>query len=338
MSQDQSVTIAVASPKVKAVESQENIRAVIKSEIEKSITAISDYVTLVERDYLEQINYRRTKLKKEDNPNIAASAMIGANYLLESKVSDIVFSDGKKVVEKAIKKGRENRYVYWDKVKYTIDFELVNIETGEIASQYRMKSDGLGFEMLERKSPNHTALIGKALNESRQCLSSVIQYMLLSTTLVKSRILDVNEFKKDKAKKILIEGGYGSPFRGGLEFDIVKVYTQEMGGESLTRQEKIGEAKFKEKFKSLSMCSVSKGKKEVLQAFNNGDALYCVPRDLKYVESCSLFLGVKSKRDNAAKFKSALENSPKATSSKKDSKSTSTKRTKNTKKVTRKKD
>jgi len=337
MSQDQSINIAVASPKVKAVDNKENIRAVIKSEIEKSITALSTYVTLVERDYLDQINLRREKLKKDDNPNIAASAMIGANYLLESKVSDIVFSDGKKVVEKLIKKRRENRYVYWDKVAYTIDFELVDIETGEIASQYRIKSDGLGYEKLERKSPNHAALIGKALNESRQCLSSVIQYMILSTTLVKSRILDVNEFKKDKAKKILIASGYGSPFRGGLKFDIVKVYNQEMGGESLTRQEKIGEAKFKEKFKSLSLCSVSDGNKEVLKAFNDGVALYCVPKDLKYMESCNLFLGVKSKQTNAASFKNALKNSPKPSDKKKDSKSKSTKRTKSTKKVIRKK-
>lgn len=338
MSQDQSVNISVASPKVKATENKENIRALIKSEIEKSISAIPNYVTLVERDYLDQINYRRKKLKRSDNPNIAASAMIGANYLLESKVSDIVFSDGKKVVEKAIKSRRENRYVYWNKVKYTIDFELVDIETGEIASQYRINSDGLGFESLERKSPNHTALIGKALTESRQCLSTVIQYMLLSTSLVKSRVLDVNEAKKEKAKKILIEGGYDSPFRGGLKFDIVKIYIQEMGGESLTRQEKIGEAKFKEKFKSLSMCSVSKGEKEVLKAFNDGEALYCVPKDLKYMESCSFFLGIKSKKGNAASFKSALENSPKPSESKKETKSKSTKSTKSTKKVTRKKD
>ena len=333
--QDQSINISVASPTISATDNQENLRSIIKSEIENSIVGISDYVTLVERDYLEQINYRREKLKHDDNPNIASAAMTGANYLLESKVSLVKFDEGQKVVEKAIKSRRENRYVYWNKVNYTIDFELIDVETGEVATQYRMTSDGMGYEMLERKSPNRTELLSKALSESRSCMRNVIGYMVLSTLIVKSRIVDINEIKKDKAKKILIRGGSNSPFRGGLKFDILKVYTQEVAGETIQRQEKIGEAKYKDKFDRLSQCSVSKGEKEVLLAFNEGAHLYCVPRDLKYMETCGQFLFIKSKKNNAANFGKALESSPRP-SSKKNSKSTSTKKKKNTKTVKRK--
>ncbi|MFT6334625.1 MAG: hypothetical protein ACI86M_001513 [Saprospiraceae bacterium] len=333
--QDQSINISVASPKVKATDNKENLRSIIKSEIEKSIVGISDYVTLVERDYLEQINYRRAELKRDDNPNIASGAMTGANYLLESKVSLVKFDEGQKVVEKAIKSRRENRYVYWNKVNYTIDFELINVETGEIASQYRMKSDGMGYEMLERKSPNRTKLINKALLESRSCMRNVIEYMVLSTLIVKSRIIDINEIKKDKAKNILIEGGRKSPFRGGLKFDILKVYNQDIGGETIQRQEKIGEAKYKDKFDRVSQCSVSKGDKEVLKAFNEGAQLYCVPRDLKYLETCGQFLFIPSKKSNAASLDQALKPSPKP-STNKESKSSSTTKKKNTKKVKRK--
>ncbi len=340
--QDQSINIAVASPKVKAVDNKENLRTIIKSEIEKSIVQISDYVTLVERDYLDQINIRRKRLKKDDNPNIAAAAMIGANYLLESKVSEVKFDEGKKVVSKLIKgkktSTRENRYVYWNTVEYTIDFELVDIETGEVASQYRMSSDGLGYESLERKSPNHVALMSKALTESGQCMSNVIQYMVMSTLLVNTRVLTISKTKKDKAKTILIDGGYSSPFRNGLKFDIVKVYTQEMGGESVERKEKIGEAKYKNKYDRISECSVSDGEKEVLKAYNEGASLYCVPTDLKHMETCWQFLSVASKVKNAKGYKAALTPSPKASSSnKKSSSSSSSTKTKSTKKVTRKK-
>jgi hypothetical protein len=333
--QDQSINISVASPKVKATDNQENLRSIIKSEIEKSIVDISDYVTLVERDYLEQINYRRAELKRDDNPNIASGAMTGANYLLESKVSLVKFDEGQKVVEKAIKTRREKRYVYWNKVNYTIDFELVNVETGEVASQYRMNSDGMGYESLERKSPNREELINKAISESRSCMNNVIQYMILSTLIVKSRIVDITVIKKDKAKKILITGGKESPFRGGLKFDILKVYTQDIGGETIQRQEKIGEAKYKDKFDRVSQCSVSKGGKEVLMAFNEGAQLYCVPRDLKYMETCSQFLVIPSKKSNAASLRGALESSPKPSAKKKSSSSSTTKK-KNTKRVTRK--
>ncbi|MFT4533226.1 MAG: hypothetical protein ACJA1A_001729 [Saprospiraceae bacterium] len=333
--QDQSINISVASPKVKATDNQQNLRSIIKSEIEKSIVGISDYVTLVERDYLEQINYRRKKLKNDDNPNIASAAMVGANYLLESKVSLVKFDEGQKVVEKAIKSRRENRYVYWNKVNFTIDFELVDVETGEVASQYRMVADGMGYEMLERKSPNRSELINKALSESRSCMRNVIEYMILSTLIVKSRIVDLNEIKKDKAKKILIEGGSNSPFRGGLKFDILKVYTQEIADETIQRQEKIGEAKYKDKFDRLSQCSVSKGEKEVLLAFNEGAHLYCVPRDLKYMETCGQFLFINSKKNNAVNLGKALESSPKPSSNKK-AKSSSTSKKKNTKTVKRK--
>jgi hypothetical protein len=72
--------------------------------------------------------------------------------------------------------------------------------------------------------------------------------MVMSTLLVNTRVLTISKTKKDKAKTILIDGGYNSPFRTGLKFDIVKVYTQEMGGESVERKEKIGEAKYKNKY------------------------------------------------------------------------------------------
>ena len=75
-----------------------------------------------------------------------------------------------------------------------------------------------------------------------------------------------------------------------MKFDVIKTYTQEVGGEKVEREEKIGEAKFKRSYSYLSECSVSKGKKEVLAAYENGDKLYCKPAELKHLPTCAVGL------------------------------------------------
>lgn len=260
--------------------------------------------------------------------------MVGANYILESKVSDVEFLSNKTKVEKQVKKKRVSKFVFSETVKFSIDFELVNIETGEIDFQYRMNIDGLGYETKEfDMHKNKHLLVRKAMADVKDCMRSVLKYMISSLTIVKSQIVDINDIKKDKAKSILIHGGYNTPWRKGSKFDIVKVYTQEVGGETIEREEKIGEAKYKESYLYLSKCSVSKGKKEILAAFQEGASLYCVPVELKHRPTCSYGLYSGSRKSLHSSYKKALASDPgpnaKTISLKK-------KKPKNTKKVKRK--
>lgn len=333
-SQDLSVNLLVAEPTLDTISQVQNIKGIIKSGIENAIIGVSDYITLVEREDLDKVKECRLSLQNEDDPDVASASMIGANYLLKSQVRNIRFKTGEKAIGKDARSTKpKDRFVYWHKINYTIDFELVDITTGEVVFKYKMSPDGLGYEVLTSKYPPRLDIMRKSLLESKQCMGNIIQYMIMSSLVVKSRIIGISKIKKDKAKQILIKGGSRAPFRGGLEFDIIKVYTQDLLDQKILRQEKIGTAQFEEKYDRLSMCTVSEGTKEVLTAYNNGFALYCVPKDLKQVEKCELFLGLKSKTANAVSFAAATKSPNKKTVT---PIIISKKRTKNTKKVKRK--
>ncbi len=197
-----------------------------------------------------------------------------------------------------------------------------------------MEIDGLGYKTMKTDNlESKDVLIKQAMKDAKGCLSAVIKYLISSVTLLKSQVVDINEIKKDKAKTILIQGGFNTPLRKGSKFDIVKVYSQDIEGETVERKEKIGEAKYKDAYKYLSKCSVSKGSKEVLAAYQEGASLYCVPVELKHLPTCGYGLYSSARKSLHDGYKSAIKSDPdpnaKTISLKK-------KKPKNTKKVQRK--
>ena len=335
VSQNNSVTIKVTKPKVKALENKENLRNNIYYTINETLIGFSDFITVVEREHLGFLNKRREKLKKDDNPNVGAAAMVGANYILESKTSDVEFSSKKATVKKMVKGKYLPRYMFSEHVKYTIDFELVNVETGEIDFQYRMDINGLGYEL--KNDSTYTfkeKLVSKAMDDAKDCFQSVLGYMVASITETKCPIVQVYDIKKDKAKSLYIAGGPKTPYGKSRKFDIVKEYTQTVGGEQIKREEKIGEAKYNKSYSHLSKCSISKGKKEVLAAYQEGAKLFCVPTEMKHVPTCGARIQSSKRASirkgyNAARVSDPDPNAKKINLNKK-------KKPKNTKKVTRK--
>ncbi|MDF1697378.1 MAG: hypothetical protein P1U56_16160 [Saprospiraceae bacterium] len=332
--QDTNININIAKPKVKAVHNKENLRNNLYYIINEALINQSDFITVVERENLEFVSRKRGKLSKDDNPRVGAAVMVGANYILESKLSDVEFNDRKSPVKKVVNKKLVPKYVFSEHVKYTIDFELVNIETGEIDFQYQMNIDGLGYEL--RPDTLFTAkqkLVDTAMSDANDCIKTVLRYMVASLTMAKSPVVDLAEIKKDKAKTLYIQGGPHTPYRNGSKFDIIKVYTQEVGGETIEREEKIGEAKFKESFTYLTKCSISKGKKEVLTAFQEGATLFCHPVELKHLPTCSARMRSTNRTALHKGYQAAIKSDPDPNAK---TISLNKKKPKNTKKVTRK--
>ena len=332
--QDYTMRIFVAKPKVKATDNKENLRVRLRSQLEESIASLSDYVVLVEREYIKQIEFRRKSFKrKTDNSNIGASAMIGANYILESVVSEVNFDEGNQKVEKLDKKKNTiYKKVNWNTVSYIVDLELIDVETGEVKYSHRIKTDGLDYELIDYGIEKDALLIKNALTESFTCLNSVLRYMILSSQLVYTPILNISEEKKGKAKKIIVDNGINSPFFTGQKFDILKSYSKEINGANINRLEKIGEAKFRNKFLYNSEFTVSKGGDKIYSALNESTTLYCLPTGIRKMETCNEFLTVAAK----SKTKKSFANAKKNVSAETQSKSSSTKSTKNTKTVQRK--
>lgn len=301
---DLSVNIAVALPKVKAVDNKNNLRNVIQSELEESLLNNRDYVTLVEREYLYLIERRRKQLKNSDNANVASSAMVGANYLLESKVSDIKITLDSTYVVKTVSGKKKKYYVFRRMISFDLDLELIDIESGEVKFQHRISPTGWESDKQDyAKLLDKDHLLKVAVIDIRDCLDPVLSYMLYMSGIVKSQVIDVNEVKKDKAKKLLVKGGAYSPARKGIKYSILKVYQQEVAGDVINREEKIGEAKIDEVFYHYIQCKVSNGEKEVLTAFNEGARLYLVPTDIKSMDNCNQFLGTQQRRTKTKAYK-----------------------------------
>lgn len=330
--QDNGVHIRVAKPKIKAVDNNYNIGPYIHGSIKRSIANIRDYVDLVDRTDEREIETARKTLKK--NTGLAATAMIGANYVLESKISNVRMSyDSVEVIKD---EGKSKKWLYRCDVGFDCVVEIVSVESGEAIAQQAMNVVGFAFELLNYKYlVNKDKLLREALIDQRECFETQIQYMVLQLNEVKSPIVSMSKVKKEEAKKVLVKGGRYTPVRPGLKYEVIKTYTQTLGGKEVLRKEKIGELKHDYTYEYYTECKVKKGKKEIYAAINAGEQLYAKTKDLKPQDTCDGFLaaGYRANRNKAYKAARKEHKAPTPTDTKN---SKSSKKSKTKRKVKRK--
>lgn len=321
----QDVRIRVVKPRIKASDNVNNLGNQIHGSIKRAVANIKDYVSLIDREIEEELSISRETLKR--NSGVASSAMVGANYILETKISDIRMSyDSVQVVKD---KGKSKKWLFRCNVGFTCNLELVSVETGETTVQQSVNVKGYAFELINYIYLfNREKLFREALVDQRECFETLIQYMILQAVPVKTPVISISESKKNEAKKLLLKGGRFSPVRSGLKYDVVKVYTQRLGGKEVQREEKIGELKHDNTYEHYTECKVKKGKKEIFAAIEAGDKLYARTKDLKPKDTCDGFLaaGYRAARNAAYKSARAEDPAPSKTKNTKSSKSKSKKK------------
>ena len=337
---DNPIVIEIATPKVKLVDNKGNLSKTIKSQIQECIFNALPQVHIVDRQYEEYVALKRKNMSKTDLGLVAVGAL-GANYILESKLSEITEKLDSASYKKYSDKGKLSK-IHLAKVtrSYTINMELVSVETGEAVAKAAFTPEGWSYQKFKKSKPRtFETTVHEALVDQKFCFQSTLRYMITNVLPLKLDVIALDEVKKDKVKKILIAGGKSASYNKDLKYEIVKIYQQELGGKKIDRQEKIGEAKFDKNIGKYSVCKVKNGAKEVLVAFNAGDKLYCVPMPIDKAESCSGYLIASGTRSKKSSYKSLASNDSKPTSKaakdKADKKDASNKRIQS-KKVTKK--
>ena len=352
LSSGQNYSISIAKPKVKATDNLYSLSSIIEGALKETISNCDGYVNLINRNDIEEIEKRRKKIAKRNKGiDLAAGSMKGVDYILESKVSNIKLTRDSITVKKFVGKNKATtrsksatakktkgakelipKIVYSKHFSFDLDLSIVSVEDGTVLTQFRIKPTGFSYKTdtdifsIDKKLLSHEAVL-----DCRDCIVSTVDYMILQALPVQLPVLHIHKSKKVEAKEIIIKGGKDSPLRLGVKFNILKVYTQEIGGESILRQEKIGEAKSEEVLIGTTRCKVKKGKKEVYAAIESGEKLVVVATDLKEKETCSFYIQSSSRKAKKAAFKGAR------TSDSLPSKDTSeTKKTTTKKKVKRK--
>ena len=307
ISSAQQYNISVAKPKVKATENQYELRKIIEGSLNEAISKSNGYVTLINRTDIEEIESRRKKIAKRNKDlNLAAGTMKGVDYILNSKASNIKITSDSLVVKKNVSGKLVPKTVYSKHFSFDLDLSFVSVEDGTILAQSRIVPSGFAYQSdVNPKMINKEMLYHEAVLDSRDCLRSLIDYMILQSLPVQIPVLHIHKSKKKEAKEIIIQGGKNSPIRPGVKFDILKIYMQEIGGQSILRQEKIGEAKFEELLIGTSRCKIKKGGKEVFQAMEAREKIVLVTTDLKEKETCGLSIQSRERRSKKASFSKA---------------------------------
>lgn len=85
----------------------------------------------------------------------------------------------------------------------------------------------------------------------------------------------MTEFKKNKAKTLLIAVGYNQNAKEDREYEIYRVVEEKVGGKTLTRNEVIGKGSIKEvEDANFSMLKVTDGNSEIYQHLSQNLPLY----------------------------------------------------------------
>ncbi len=328
------VRIQIASPKIKAVNNTDNIKALLEADMVSALAAQSDYVRLVERNYFGKIEKARKSLAKANDSDLKANALEGAQYILKSKITKFDIKKDSAKVKRYSGDKSYNLYVTAYTVSANIDFELVDVETGEVKEQYNLQPTGIGWDSDKvRVKVDRYKARREAISELRKCFRASIPYMTMYLAQSYTPVVKISKVKKNKAKAIFVKGGNRAPLLLGSKFEIVKSYNQDIGGKKVARQEKIGEAKFDTRYEEYGECKVKKGGDVIYQELEKGTMLLARPVELKAYDSCVYFLPRGYTSSRKTKLKSALSDAedPKKKKASEDSSSK-----KSTKKVERK--
>lgn len=334
ISSAQEYNISIAKPKVKATVNQHALSSIIEGALKETISNSKGFVSLINRTDFEEIEKRRNKIAKSNKDlNLAAASMIGANYILESKASNVKTITDSLSVKKNVSGKLIPKMVFSKHFSFDLDLSLVSVEDGSVSAQFRVSPTGLAYKSdTDATAINKEQLSHEAVLDCRDCLVSTLRYMILQALPVHLPVLHIHKSKKMEAKELIIKGGKDTPLRNGVKFNILKIYTQEIGGESILRQEKIGEAKLEEVLIGTTRCKVKNGGKDVYKAIEAGDKVVVVVTDLKEQKTCNYYLQSRDRKSKNAGLKSARTSDtlPSDEKSKKEEKTTK-------KKVVRKK-
>ena len=303
------MNVAISKPIIEALKMQKEEAIYLNVVMTESMSESTDIVNFINRDELDLIYKHRENGFKNLDISQGSAQLEGVEYILESKIvkyNESWDSHCHVVKEEFMEKGKKVTKTTSDEckhssilVKFDMELELISVETGEVVSKRNITPSAWHYQKYI-----HTPTAGdkrrmriSAYNEMRNCFNIIWRNNLLKILKPEIRVIDVANERKGKAQKIYISGGQYASYPLGASFEVVKRYEEKIGEETITRNEKIGEAELEDKFYKYSLCDVKNGKEEIFKALNDGEEIYCIPGKMIKLESCGNYAARKNQME-----------------------------------------
>lgn len=283
--------VIIEKPKSKAIWNQYNLDKHLYNWMLESTVNLRGVVNVIDKEYISVVNDLRKNALKS-NPDLPSAQMIGADYIIESRVisydetydteNENVENKNGKIESKCTKKTM--------KVIAKLNMNLVSVETGDvISSKEFLLSAKEARSCSTFDSEEKTSIVRqKCIDSFRSCMHILFRVNMMELLQSRLKVGGVLESKKNSAKKLVMESGPMGSFQKGVNLDVMSVAIQEVGdGKKVKRETIIGEAKIDEIHEGYCILKVKKGGKEIYQSLSNNTELYVSYGKNYVVDRCS---------------------------------------------------
>ncbi len=231
---------------------------------------------IVDRRRLDAVFLAREEVRHEDylNSNREIVAAIGADYLLFGNILT------RERIDRQYRSSADQprRYVG---IHYTMTFRLLEVTTGQILGFTNLSFGG--GETIQVGEPQigapYEALLPGLEALAAEHLSEKIRPFVAHAFQGGMQVVDLLNAGKNRAHDILVASLQEN--RQGQELDVFIHEEYVIDGQTLQRPVNIGYVRVQKISFGLLECKVLDGQKDILEAFQAGQTLHCLPGEQK---------------------------------------------------------
>ena len=249
------------------------------------ILARGTYYPLIDRIRLDLMQREKNLQKSDafiDNAGIQQFKSIGAGYILEVKLDDILIDYS------------PLRKAYQFKASFVT--RLIQVSTSEVLAEVANNfSDSWSAPSIRSMFPQERDLQYDAIAAAADYKVAVQRFGLENLAFnlrevlnraipQKIEVLELLEEKKENAETLLIAGNFNASAKYD-DFFICRKKTVDVDGEQLVRMEQLGIVSIKSATgDGLAITKVKKGEKEIYKAIKGGEKLFCIDKPEWFID------------------------------------------------------
>jgi curli biogenesis system outer membrane secretion channel CsgG len=234
---------------------------------------------VVDRSQLSALNNERNLQKTEDFMNssveVKQAQSVGAQYIISGNISSAtITSEFKSATTGGEAPRTVSATIY--KASFTVQLKVIDVSTGVVENSQIVTGSGSSGFVSGILGTATNGEESKAVAEAMNGLTSNVDKWVGVAFPATFMIAEIQESDPSKgAKKLLLAGGSEFGLTKGERLKVIEETTLSIGGKNTVRKKQIGELKIKEiEGESFSVCSVTDGAMEILNAFNNKSKIY----------------------------------------------------------------
>ncbi len=268
--------VIVQAPRTKAIWHVHGLDAHLHTIMLESAVNMNGIFNVVDNDDMDNVLAFRKKLFKEEE-ELSSSQMIGADYILESKVLD--FSEVNNKYYEQIKQEdgsfKEGICSYKSKeVTIKLNMSLVSVETSDVVSSREFEVSGFAYKKCKDFRRLEDEVVRECIADFRPCFKKIFRVNMMDLLGSQIKVVGILESKKESAKKLIIKSGSLGNIHPGAKLNVISISSQEVEGKNIRRESQIGSAEISNLRDGYSILKVKKGGEEIYKSLMSDGELY----------------------------------------------------------------